>query len=58
MREAVKDVGATIPEEMLRDAAQNVRKRSKACIEAFGGHFDSWEDLKVLTLRPYEKHGS
>ena len=36
---AVKDVAGTIPEEMLRDAAQNVRKRAKACIEASGGHF-------------------
>ena len=40
LREAVEDVAATIPEEMLRDAAQNVRKRAKACIEASGGHFE------------------
>ena len=26
-------------DEMLRDAAQNVRKRAKACIEASSGHF-------------------
>ena len=39
LRRAVEDVTRTIPEEMLRDAAQNVRKRAKACIEAPGGHF-------------------
>ena len=39
LQRAVEDVAGTIPEEMLRDAAQNVRKRAKACIEASGGHF-------------------
>ena len=29
---AVEDVAGTIPEEMLRDAAQNVRKRMHACM--------------------------
>ena len=34
LQRAVEDVAGTMPEEMLRDAAQNVRKRAKACIEA------------------------
>ena len=37
-QQAVTDVAATIPMEKLRDAAQNVRKCAKACIEASGGH--------------------
>ena len=39
-QQAVMDVAATIPMEKLRDGAQNVRKRVKACIEASGGHFE------------------
>ena len=35
----VEDVGGTILKQMLRGTAQNVRKRSKACIEASGSHF-------------------
>ena len=38
-QQAVTDVAATIPIEKLRNAAQNVRKRAKACIKAYGGHF-------------------
>ena len=30
----------TIPEEMVRAAAANVRKRCEACIEADSGHFE------------------
>ena len=37
---AVEDVAATIPEEMVRAAAANVRKRCEACLEADGGHFE------------------
>ena len=37
-QEAVTDIAATIPMEKLRNAAQNVRKCAKACIEASGGH--------------------
>ena len=37
-QQAVTDVAATISMEKLRDAAQNVRKCAKACIEACGGH--------------------
>ena len=40
LRAAVEDVAATVPEEMIRDAAQNVVKRCRACIEASGGHFE------------------
>ena len=40
LRAAVEDVAATVPEEMIRDAAQNVVKRCKACLKASGGHFE------------------
>ena len=37
---AVEDVATTIPEEMVRAAAANVRKRCEACLMASGGHFE------------------
>ena len=40
LRAVVEDVASTVPEEMIRDAAKNVIKRCKACIEASGGHFE------------------
>ena len=40
LRAAVEDVASTVPEEMIRDAAQNFIKRCRACIEASGGHFE------------------
>ena len=42
LKETVEDVAATIPEEMIRDAVANVRKRCRACIEADGDHFESF----------------
>ena len=39
LQQAAKDIANTILAEMLRDAAQNVRKRAQACIDASGGHF-------------------
>ena len=45
LQRAVEDVAGTIPEEMLRDAAQNVRKRAKTCIEGSGGHFEHFLKL-------------
>ena len=40
LQRAVEAVAATIPTEMLRDADQIVCKRTQACLEASGGHFD------------------
>ena len=40
LKDAVEDVAQTIPEEIIRAAASNLRKRCQACIEADGGHFE------------------
>ena len=39
LQRAVKDIANTVPAQMLRDAAQNVRQRAQACIDASGGLF-------------------
>ena len=40
----VEDVARSVPQEMIRDAVANVRKRCQACVDAFGfgGHFVSF----------------
>ena len=40
LMEIVEDVARTVPLEMVRKAATNVRKRCRACIQADGGHFE------------------
>ena len=37
---AVEGVVSTVPEEMVRAAAANLRKRCEACLAASGGHFE------------------
>ena len=39
LRAAVEDVAATVPEEMIRDAAQNVVKRLHGLPQSFRGPF-------------------
>ena len=41
----MEDIAGTIPEEIQRDKAQNVRKRAKACIEASGGRIELLVEL-------------
>ena len=38
LQQAVEDVAATIPTEMLWDAVQNLCKRAQAFLEASGGY--------------------
>ena len=40
LKAAVEDVAEMIPEEMIRAATGNVRKRCEACLLANGGHFE------------------
>ena len=40
LQQAAKGVAETISEEVLRDAAKNVRKCAKACVEASGVNFE------------------
>ena len=47
--QAVEDVAATIPTEMLWDAVQNLCKRAQAFLEASGGY------LKHI-VRPIQKN--
>ena len=42
LRAIVEDVAATAPEEMIRDAVENIKKRCEACQMAEGGHFESF----------------
>ena len=45
LKAVVEDVVRTVPVEMIRQAATNIRKRCRACIQADGGHFESF--LKI-----------
>ena len=40
LRETVKDDAQTVPEEMIRSAAENFRPRCDTCIGANGDHFE------------------
>ena len=42
LKETVEDVARTIPEEMIREAVANIRKRCRACEAASGDHFESF----------------
>lgn len=46
LKETVEDIARTVPEQMIRDAVGNIRKRCDACELAEGGHFESF--LKQL----------
>ena len=39
LQQAIEDIANAIPAKMLRDAAQNMRKRAQACIDASSGRF-------------------
>ena len=42
LKATVEEVARSIPVEMVRDAARNLRKRCRACEDASGGHFESF----------------
>ena len=39
LKETVKDIARTVPEQMIQDAVGNFRKRCYACEQADGNHF-------------------
>ena len=40
LQRAVEDIVGAVPEDFVRAAAANVRKRCEACLTASGGHFE------------------
>ena len=42
LKAVVEDMARSVPQEMIRDAVENVRKRCQACVEALEGHFESF----------------
>ena len=40
LKEAVEDVAASIPEDMIRASAGNLRRHCEACLMVDGGHFE------------------
>ena len=42
LKETVGDVARTVPEQMIRDAVANIRKRCEACVLADSNHFESF----------------
>ena len=50
LKETVKDIASTVPEQVIQGVVGNYRKRCNACERAYGNHFESFLCIPIITV--------